>query len=216
MTPFILLAISIMLVNSEAIPPGTRCNDFEANFNLKDVIGAWHVVAIIPEKLFPEKQVTCYKVEISETDEAGLRWLINKTIESPTAKLPNNKTGIIIRQRYHSEHPFDVWSKAVSEVSGCFQQVISLDLGKHDIPYFVDKALKHDAMMQLHLLNVKGSEPFLLQLLWGRMITVVIYRRKQGVTQDELKPVFEFMNQLRGPQRLPKICDSPLKDLLVF
>ncbi|XP_026735596.1 uncharacterized protein LOC113499348 [Trichoplusia ni] len=210
MTPFIILAV--MLGISEGAAPGTRCNDFEANFNLKDVIGSWHVVAIIPEKLFPEKQVTCYKVDISETDEAGLRWLINKTIESPTSMLPNNKTGIIIRQRYHSEHPFDVWSKSVSEVSGCFQQVISLDLGKHDI----HKALKHDAMMQLHLLQERGSEPFLLQLLWGRMITVVIYKRKQGVTQDELKPVFEFMNQLRGPQRLPKICDSRLKDLLVF
>lgn len=55
--------------------------------------------------------------------------------------LPNNKTGIIIRQRYHSEHPFDVWSKSVSEVSGCFQQVISLDLGKHDIRKYDEECI---------------------------------------------------------------------------
>ncbi|PZC80227.1 hypothetical protein B5X24_HaOG215033 [Helicoverpa armigera] len=211
MTPFLILLV-ITLVNCEGIGNGTKCDSFQANFNLQDVIGEWQVVAIIPEKLFPEKQVTCYKVEISETDGASLRWLINKTVESPKKLMPKDSKGFIVRQRYHTENPFDVWSKSIEGVNGCFQQVISLDIGKNDI----HKALKHDAMMQLHLLQVEGSKPFLMQMLWGRMISVVIYRRKQGVTQDELKPVFELINKLRGPQRLPKICESPLRDILVF
>ncbi|KAJ8709052.1 hypothetical protein PYW07_008878 [Mythimna separata] len=211
MTPFIILLV-ITLVNSEGTGNGTNCDNFQANFNLKDVIGDWHVVAIIPEKLFPEKQVMCYKVEISETDGGSLRWLINKTITSPKKLLPKDTDGVIVRQRYHTEHPFDVWSKSVEGVNGCFQQVISLDIGKNDI----HKALKHDAMMQLHLLEVEGSKPFLMQMLWGRMVAVVIYRREQGVTQDELKPAFELVHKLRGPPRLPKICDSALRDLLVF
>lgn len=71
MTPFIILLV-ITLVNSEGTGNGTKCDNFQANFNLKDVIGDWHVVAIIPEKLFPEKEVTCYKVEISETDAVSI------------------------------------------------------------------------------------------------------------------------------------------------
>ncbi|CAH1635945.1 unnamed protein product [Spodoptera littoralis] len=213
MTPFLILFV-ITLVNSEDTGNDTICDGFQANFNLKDVIGEWQVVAIIPEKLFPEKQVTCYKVEISETDGASLRWLINKTIDSPKEFLPNDTNGIIVRQRYHTENPFDVWSKSIQGVNGCFQQVLSLDISKKDI----HKALRHDAMMQLHLLEVKGSEPFLMQMLWGRMIALVIYRRKPviEVTQDELKPVFELITKLRGPQRLPKICENPLRDILVF
>ncbi|KAH9632771.1 hypothetical protein HF086_002802 [Spodoptera exigua] len=177
MTPFLILFV-ITLVNSEGTGNSTKCDGFQANFNLKDVIGEWQVVAIIPEKLFPEKQVTCYK--------ASLRWLINKTIDSPKEFLPNDTNGIIVRQRYHTENPFDVWSKSIQGVNGCFQQVLSLDISKKDI----HKALKHDAMMQLHLL--------------------------EEVTQDELKPVFELINRLRGPQRLPKICENPLRDLLGF
>ncbi|XP_075984716.1 uncharacterized protein LOC142982205 [Anticarsia gemmatalis] len=210
MSPYFLL-LFITLVNSKAIDNSTTCDGFQANFNLKDVIGTWHVVAIIPEKMFPEKQVTCVEVEISETDQAALRWLINKTVETPKL-LPHDAERVIVRQRYHTETPFDVWSKSVGGVNGCFQQVLSLDIGKNDI----HKALKHDAIMQLHLLKVEGTEPFLLQMLWGRMIAVVIYRRHQGVVQDDLKPVFELVNKLRGPQRLPKICDRTLKDILVL
>ncbi|CAB3233763.1 unnamed protein product [Arctia plantaginis] len=212
MTPYYIVLFLITLVNSEFVANSTNCGGFQANLILKDVIGTWHVVAIIPEKMFPERQVTCYKIEISETDEAGLRWLINKTVESPKPFLQHDAGGIIVRQRYHSESPFDVWSKSVDGIKGCFQQVISMDIGKND----VHKTLKHDAMMQLHLLEVEGRPPFLLQMLWGRMIAAVIYRREQGVTRDELKPAFELMNKLRGPQRTPKICDNALKDLLVF
>lgn len=32
--------------------------------------------------------------------------------------------------------------------------------------------------MQLHLLENKPKEPFLLQMLWGRLISVVIYKKK--------------------------------------
>ncbi|KAF9813843.1 hypothetical protein SFRURICE_007998 [Spodoptera frugiperda] len=196
MTPFLILFV-ITLVNSEGTANETKCDGFQANFNLKDVIGEWQVVAIIPEKLFPEKQVTCYKVEISETDGASLRWLMNKTIHSTKEFLPNDTNRMVVRQRYHTESPFDVWSKSIQGVNGCFQQVLSLDISKKDI-------------------QAKGSEPFLMQMLWGRMIALVIYRRKPEVTQDELKPVFELINKLRGPQRLPKICENPLRDLLDF
>lgn len=52
----------------------TNCEDFRANFNLKKIIGSWYVVAIIPEKHFPanQEQVTCYRVEFSETDVVRL------------------------------------------------------------------------------------------------------------------------------------------------
>lgn len=48
----------------------TNCEGFKSNFNLKKIIGSWYVVAIIPEKHFPvnQEQVTCYRVEFSETD----------------------------------------------------------------------------------------------------------------------------------------------------
>ncbi|XP_068619797.1 uncharacterized protein [Battus philenor] len=204
----------IILSRTEARGKGRTCNDFQANFTIKDVVGAWHVVAIIPEKMFPDShdRVTCYKVEFSETDTAGLRWLVNKTVDNKTkSNNMSNIEGIIIRQRYHSERPFDVWSRSIAGINGCFQQVLSLDTDKSEL----SKAITHDDMMQLHLLHTDDeSGPFLLQMLWGRMISVVIYRRKGGVTQDELKPVFELMNKLRGPQRIPRICDSPLRDLL--
>lgn len=49
----------------------TECNGYQANFDIKSIVGAWHVVALIPENLFPEnqKQVHCFKMELSETDE---------------------------------------------------------------------------------------------------------------------------------------------------
>ncbi|RVE43368.1 hypothetical protein evm_011985 [Chilo suppressalis] len=109
------------------------CGDFQANFDMKSVIGAWHVVAILPGPLFPDKEVSCYKVEFSETDEAGLRWLVNRTLDSIEAT--RDIRGTIIRQRYHSEHDLDVWSKAIEGVNGCFQQVLSMDSESNDIRF---------------------------------------------------------------------------------
>ncbi|CAG4954940.1 unnamed protein product [Parnassius apollo] len=214
MVLFFTLLYLFILSNTEAKNKSKTCNDFQANFTIKDVIGPWNVVAIIPEKLFPDnqKKVICYKVEFSETDTAGLRWLVNNTSEnaSKTDKISDIK-GTIIRQRYHSERPFDVWSRSIEGVNGCFQQVMSLDADKSDL----SKAITHDDMMQLHLVETNDKNgPFLLQMLWGKMISVVIYRQREGVTQDELKPVFELMSKLRGPQRIPRICDQPHRDIL--
>lgn len=44
-----------------------------------------------------------------------------------------------------------------------------------------DKALSHESLMQLHLMEINDGGPLLLQILWGRMISVVIYRRKQVI-----------------------------------
>lgn len=79
--------------------------------------------------------------------QGGLRWLINKTKRA--AKEKPNKTlesiiarskrtarevnqGIIVRLRYNTEKAFDVWSKSVEGVNGCFMQVLSLDVGVND------------------------------------------------------------------------------------
>lgn len=43
---------------------------------MKSVIGPWYVVAIIPEKLYPDKPVTCYRVEFSETDEVRIVFFV--------------------------------------------------------------------------------------------------------------------------------------------
>ncbi|KAM3960783.1 uncharacterized protein ACR2FA_005092 [Aphomia sociella] len=210
MSHLLIFLLVIALTKSE--DNVSKCNGFSANFHLKSITGSWQVVAIIPEKLFPDKDVACFKVEFSETDEGGLRWLVNKTQNLPQKMKPADIKGPIVRQRYHSDHPFDVWSKSVEDVNGCFQQVLSLDTDKSDLY----KAVTHEATMQLHLLDTAdGSEPFLLQMLWGKMIAAVIYRRNAGVTQDQLKPVFELMSKLRGPQRIPRICDQQLRDLLV-
>ncbi|CAK1593696.1 unnamed protein product [Parnassius mnemosyne] len=208
MAIFFTLLYLLLLTKTEAKIKNKTCNDFQANFTMKDVIGPWHVVAIIPEKLFPDtrKKITCYKVEFSETDTAGLRWLVNNTLQntSKTDTISGIK-GTILRQRYHSERPFDVWSRSIAGVNGCFQQVISLDATKSKL----SEAHTHDDMMQLHLLQTNDKTgPFLLQMLWGRMISAVIYRQHEGVTQDELKPVFELMSKLRGPQRIPRICTN--------
>ncbi|XP_004923308.1 uncharacterized protein LOC101745366 [Bombyx mori] len=209
----ILVFLTIYLTTSEAVTNSTNCGYFQADFDLISALGTWHVVAIIPEKLFPDKDVTCYKMEISETDEAGLRWLINRTTHGPQNKsIIADVKGTIVRQRYHTEHPFDVWSKSTAGIKGCFQQVLSLDLDKNRI----HKTLAHDAMMQLHIVDSKdGSSPFLMQMLWGKLISVVVYRRNQGITEEQLKPIFELATKIRGPQRLPKICDNPLKDILL-
>ncbi|KAI5644798.1 hypothetical protein NE865_03144 [Phthorimaea operculella] len=207
-----LYPLLVMASTEPSESAGPKCGDFDANFNLRKVIGAWNVVAIIPEKMFPvhQEQVTCYKVEFSETDVAGLRWLVNRTFEKPPRKdLIERIKGTIVRQRYHSVPPFDVWSKSVEGVNGCFQQVLSLDTDKSDI----NKVLTHEALMQLHIQETADG-PFLVQMLWGKMISAVIYRRKQGVTPEQLKPITEFVTKLRGPQMKPKICDRSLKDLL--
>ncbi|XP_013147543.1 PREDICTED: uncharacterized protein LOC106110320 [Papilio polytes] len=190
------------------------CDDYQANFTVKEMVGTWHVVAIIPEKLFPDNRdkITCYKVDFSETDAAGLQWLVNNTVGSKhkVDRLTDSE-GTIIRQRYHSERPFDVWSMSIDGVNGCFRQVLSLDTDKTEL----SKAITHDDIMQLHLLETNDQAgPFLLQMLWGRMISVVVYRRQEGVTQEELKPVYEMTSAIRGPQRIPRICDRPYRDAL--
>ncbi|XP_013186033.2 uncharacterized protein LOC106131468 [Amyelois transitella] len=207
------LLILFLLPYIEAHKNGSLCNGFQANFNFKDVIGSWHVVAVIPEKMFPDKEVACFKVEFSETDEAGLRWLANKTSETPHQLNVSDIKGPIIRQRYHTECPFDVWSRSVDGVGGCFHQALVLDTDDCD----TYKAVADNAMMQLHLVSAgDGSGKFLVQMLWGKMIAAVVYRRNQGITEDQLKPVFELMSKLRGPQRMPKICDVQLKNLHIL
>ncbi|KAL0868746.1 hypothetical protein ABMA27_008181 [Loxostege sticticalis] len=209
MAPYITLLL-LTLSTIEAHTNNSSCNGFEANFDMKSVIGPWYVVAILPEKLYPDKPVTCYRVEFSETDEAGLRWLVNKTLDHHQ-NLTDIK-GTIIRQRYHAEHPFDVWSKSVGG-AGCFQQVLSLDADNSDIT----KALTQEAAMQLHILEPEdGTGPYLVQMLWGRMISAVIYRKHKGTTQDQLRSIFELMSKLRGPQRLPMICEKYQKEFLNF
>lgn len=63
----LLLLFLITFVRSEHF--NKTCDGFQANFDTKEVVGTWHVVAIIPDKLFPERDINCYKVEFSETDE---------------------------------------------------------------------------------------------------------------------------------------------------
>ncbi|KAJ0172351.1 hypothetical protein K1T71_012324 [Dendrolimus kikuchii] len=213
MSRWLLFIIIVYVSYVEGSRNKTFCNGYQANFNLKNIIGSWWVVAIIPEKLFPDnKQITCYKAEFSETDEASLRWLMNKTLDAlPTIALEDGMKGTVVRQRYHTKNPFDVWSKSIDNVNGCFKQVISLDIKNKD----VHKTINSEAMMQLHLIDSHdGSGPFMLQMLWGKLVSAVIYRRKQAMTQDQLKPVFEFLSKARGPQRLPRICDDPLRDIL--
>lgn len=72
----ILVFLTIYLTTSEAVTNSTNCGYFQADFDLKSALGTWHVVAIIPDKLFPDKDVTCYKMEISETDEVRFNELL--------------------------------------------------------------------------------------------------------------------------------------------
>ncbi|KAL4717391.1 hypothetical protein ACJJTC_017278 [Scirpophaga incertulas] len=195
------ILVSILTFTSCRASNVSFCDDFQANFDVKTVIGSWYVVAIIPGNLFPDKDIACYMVEFSETDGAGLKWLVNRTLDSDEANVTKSIHGIIIRQRYHSEHPFDVWSQTVDGVSGCFEQVISLDADTSDL----NKALSQEANMQLHVIG-NDKDPFLLQILWGKMVSAVVYRKGKEVTLEELKPVYELLSKLRGHQRLPRIC----------
>ncbi|XP_030040682.2 uncharacterized protein LOC115455980 [Manduca sexta] len=222
---WLLFFLSIhTLTNAGVVKTNTPCEGINANFNLKTVIGSWHVVAVFPDRLFPDKDIVCYKVEISETDEASLRWLVNKTLDGrPTTPLSDTIKGTVVRQRYHTEHPFDLWSKSAKGINGCFQQVVSLDLSNprhvlvNDVLSDISKTGDAITMMQLHLMDAAdGSDPFLVQILWGRLISAVIYRKTQGVTQEQLKPVYEFLSRVRGPQRLPKICENTLQDILML
>ncbi|XP_041982917.1 uncharacterized protein LOC121735975 [Aricia agestis] len=201
-----LLLVLLLSLGATLAQNTTECDGLKANFDLKKVIGAWYVVAIIPGKQFPERQkeVTCFKMELSETDEAGLRWLMNKELGLHESSMD----GTVIRQRYHSEHPFDIWSRSTG--NGCFRQVLSLDTNHTQI----GEALSHNATMQLHLIETKEDGVFLIQILWGKMVSAVIYRPQMEVTQDQLKPAYNFMTGLRGTQRLPIICDNTLRSIL--
>ncbi|XP_063364600.1 uncharacterized protein LOC134653193 isoform X1 [Cydia amplana] len=137
LTVFLIVGLSYV----EASGNGTKCNGFNANFDLQKIIGTWYVVAIVPEAMFPDKQkVPCYEVEFSEIEESGLRWLMNATHIAPHPKDLFDKKGIYIRQRYHSEHSFDVWSKSLEGANGCFQQVMSLNTDLSDIIAIVASA----------------------------------------------------------------------------
>lgn len=66
----IIVVVLVAIVQSHNTNLTDYCDGFETNFNLKKIIGSWYVVAIIPEKDFPanQEQITCYRVEFSETD----------------------------------------------------------------------------------------------------------------------------------------------------
>ncbi|RVE40640.1 hypothetical protein evm_014710 [Chilo suppressalis] len=80
-----------------------------------------------------------------------------------------------------------------------------------------DKDLIQEATMQLHLLD-NSSDPMLLQLLWGDMVTAVIYwKHKSAVVKPEqLKPALELVEQLRGPQSVLRICSKHYREKLSF
>lgn len=73
-----LVALFVVITSYvEASGNGTKCNGFNANFDLARVIGTWYVVAIIPEAMFPDKQkVPCYEVEFTEIEEVSYEKII--------------------------------------------------------------------------------------------------------------------------------------------
>ncbi|CAG9567867.1 unnamed protein product [Danaus chrysippus] len=188
------------------------CDNHQGNYDMKSILGTWHVVALVPATGFPRmRQILCYQMDISETDEAGLRWLVGRNFNNPSQEFIDKIKGTIIRQRYHSEKPFDIWSKAIRSVNGCFRQLLSLETNNTRIA----DAENLDTMMQLHLMEFNEEYgPILVQILWGRLISAVIYRRSPGISMDRLLPVHKFLTKLRGFQREPRICDSPTKAIL--
>ncbi|XP_049886073.1 uncharacterized protein LOC126380589 [Pectinophora gossypiella] len=186
-----------------------RCDGFRANFSMNTIMGTWYVVAIIPKNVLSEyeEEVVCYKVDFSETDVAGLKWLANRTLNHPHKEVLDRINGTIVRQRYHIDPPYDVWSKSVEGVSGCFQEVFSLDMNS------TNRSKEFDAMMQIHLFE-KSNEPFLLQMLWGKVISVVVYSRRENVDTTQLKDISDVVTDLRGPQQKPRICGRSVKDLM--
>ncbi|CAH0732029.1 unnamed protein product, partial [Brenthis ino] len=215
MTPFFVLLYIIYFASS--VTQGEKdklhqCNGYQANYNITDVLGTWFVVALVPDRGFPRlRQISCYKMDISETDEAGLRWLVSRKFESPSQELIDRIKGTIIRQRYHSEKPFDIWSKSIPGINGCFKQLFSLETNNSRIA----DAEALGTGMQLHLMESNDEfGPYLVQILWGRLISAVIYRRTEGVSSERLVPIHDFLTNLRGYQKMPRICDPPSKEVV--
>ncbi|XP_047508547.1 uncharacterized protein LOC125051959 [Pieris napi] len=203
MYTFILICLFLAnTVKSEV--NGKYCEGFKTDFDIKKAIGRWHVVAVIPDTNFSNKfdNVTCYRVDFSEVDEASLKWMITQRLGRPTEQLMDSEQGEVIRLRYHTEQPFDIWSKSVRDLKGCYRQLIDLKNNETDIHL----ANTLDSPMLLHLLET-GNGPFLLQMLWGRL-AAVIYRREPGVTIEKLRQVTEFLSLYRGTAERPKLCGS--------
>nr|XP_034835762.1 uncharacterized protein LOC117992213 [Maniola hyperantus] len=184
--------------------------EHQANFSKSAVMGTWYVVAIIPKVGLPKSNyVTCYKMELSETDAAGVRWLVNIKIKHPTNEFIRKLTGKIIRQRFHSEKPFDIWSKGYYTSRGCYRQLMSLETDNTNVA----DGRYYENYMQLHIVyndDVRDGV-YLVQVLWGRLISAIVYRRSTGTSQERLKPVHELVSKMRGHQETPLICDLPLK-----
>ncbi|XP_045454437.1 uncharacterized protein LOC123663846 isoform X1 [Melitaea cinxia] len=215
MTPYILLII-LYFTSGIGTSYGDRnrtqpCYGNQANYDMQKAMGSWYVVALIPETGFPKlKRISCYKMDVSETDEAGLRWLISRKIESPNQEVVQKIKGTIVRQRYHSETPFDIWSKAITGINGCFRQLFSLGTNKTNISDAENLA----TYMQLHLMDTNdGAGPYLVQILWGKLISAVIYRREEGVSMERLEPIHKYITDLKGYQMPPLICNKPEKEI---
>ncbi|XP_046972113.1 uncharacterized protein LOC124538902 isoform X1 [Vanessa cardui] len=207
---FFILYFASALTNGE-IDKTKPCYGHQANFDMQKVLGTWYVVALIPNRGFPKlRRISCYKMDVSETDEAGLRWLISRKVDTPSQEMIQKIKGTIVRQRYHSEKPFDIWSRAITGINGCFRQLFSLETNKTSLA----DAENLVTYMQLHLMDTNdGAGPYLVQIMWGKLISAVIYRREEGVSMERLEPIHEFLSDLKGYQLQPLICTKLEKEL---
>ncbi|CAK1545724.1 unnamed protein product [Leptosia nina] len=199
---FIFSFLFVTFVTSEQ--SDKYCDGYKSDFNIRKAVGRWHVVAIIPDTNFSNKfdNVTCYQVDFSEVDEASLKWMITQRFGRPAEEIIDSEPGEVIRIRYHTEEPFDIWSKAVKELKGCYRQLI--DLTSNETEIHLAKTL--NSPMLLHILDT-GYGPFLIQKLWGRL-SAVVYRREPGTAIDKLRPVKEFLSLYRGTVEKPKLCNA--------
>lgn len=80
MTPYILLTI-LYFTSGIGTSYGDRnrtqpCYGNQANYDMQKAMGSWYVVALVPETGFPKlKRISCYKMDVSETDEVGSLFL---------------------------------------------------------------------------------------------------------------------------------------------
>ncbi|XP_038207313.1 uncharacterized protein LOC119829027 [Zerene cesonia] len=183
------------------------CDGFKTDFDIKKAIGPWHVVAVIPDTNFSRKLDTnfsCYQVDFSEVDEAGLKWMLKQRFGKPADDMIDKVPGEVIRLRYHTDEPFDIWSKAIPGVKGCYKQLLDLSSNEKDIHH--SKTL--DSPTLLHLLETENAV-FLLQVLWGR-ISAIIYKRELDVYKEQLRPAYEFLSMYRRNIEEPKLCNAEL------
>ncbi|XP_045504421.1 uncharacterized protein LOC123701052 [Colias croceus] len=183
------------------------CDGFKTDFDIKKAIGPWHVVAVIPDTNFSRKLDTnfsCYQVDFSEVDEAGLKWMIKERFGKRFDDIIDKVPGEVIRLRYHTDEPFDIWSKAVPGVTGCYKQLLDLSSNEKDI----NQSKTLDSPTLLHLLETDYGV-FLLQVLWGR-ISAIIYKRDLDVQIEQLRPAYEFLSMYRKNLVEPKLCNLDL------